>query len=160
MSCNVSSRCLPACEVSCPQPCAYSTSLGPSIGSCGDSTAVVYGPPVVIKFPGPILSTCPQETVVGASVPNISGRGLGSSSPTPWGASRMLGSSSAGGFSGSGGFSSSGGFSGSGGSSWRGGSCGSGIYPGLGSCYGSRLYSSSSSSSSSPGSRRGNYSSF
>ncbi|NXX43996.1 KRSC protein, partial [Tricholaema leucomelas] len=125
MSCYPSPRCLPPCEVSCPQPCAYSTTLGPSIASCGDSTAVVYGPPVCIKFPGPLVANCPQETIVGAAVPNLSSLGGGSASSS-WGTSRMLSSSGSGGYSSSGGYSGSGGYFGSGGSSWRGGSCASG----------------------------------
>ncbi|NWS46850.1 KRFJ protein, partial [Probosciger aterrimus] len=61
--------CLPACEVTCPQPCAYSSSLGPCVLSCGDSRAVVYAPPVVLTFPGPIFNSCPQESIVGTSFP-------------------------------------------------------------------------------------------
>ncbi|NXH52991.1 KRFA protein, partial [Rhabdornis inornatus] len=56
------------CEVSCPQPYADSWSQ-PCVTSCGDSRAVVYPPPVVITFPGPILSSCPQESIVGSSFP-------------------------------------------------------------------------------------------
>ncbi|NXB13491.1 KRFA protein, partial [Rhagologus leucostigma] len=57
------------CEVSCPQPLANAWSQ-PCVTSCGDSRAVVYPPPVVITFPGPILSSCPQESVVGTSFPS------------------------------------------------------------------------------------------
>uniref|UniRef100_A0A8C5TL32 Keratin n=1 Tax=Malurus cyaneus samueli TaxID=2593467 RepID=A0A8C5TL32_9PASS len=60
-------ECLPGCEVSCTQPCAYSRSLEPCVASCGDSRAVVFPPPVVLTFPGPTLSTCSQESVVGAA---------------------------------------------------------------------------------------------
>ncbi|NXO71651.1 KRSC protein, partial [Phainopepla nitens] len=56
------------CEVSCPQPVADAWSQ-PCVTSCGDSRAVVYPPPVVITFPGPILSSCPQESFVGTSFP-------------------------------------------------------------------------------------------
>ncbi|NWS80194.1 KRSC protein, partial [Toxostoma redivivum] len=56
------------CEVSCPQPYADAWSQ-PCVTSCGDSRAVVYPPPVVITFPGPILSSCPQESIVGTSFP-------------------------------------------------------------------------------------------
>ncbi|NWI04660.1 KRSC protein, partial [Tichodroma muraria] len=66
-------RCLPGCEVACPEPCAYSRSLGPCVASCGDSTALVYGPPVMVTFPGAILSSCPQESVVASSMPQHSG---------------------------------------------------------------------------------------
>ncbi|NWS77347.1 KRSC protein, partial [Crotophaga sulcirostris] len=49
------------CEVTCPQPCVNAWNE-PCVTSCGDSRAVVYAPPVVITFPGPILSSCPQES--------------------------------------------------------------------------------------------------
>ncbi|NXN89670.1 KRSC protein, partial [Bombycilla garrulus] len=71
--------------VSCPQPCADAWSQ-PCVTSCGDSRAVVYPPPVVITFPGPILSSCPQESIVGTSFPaplglaaSGSGGGIGGS---------------------------------------------------------------------------------
>ncbi|NXI08379.1 KRFJ protein, partial [Irena cyanogastra] len=64
-----SSRCLAPCEVSCPQPCADAWSQ-PCVTSCGDSRAVIHPPPVVITFPGPILSSCPQESFVGSSAPS------------------------------------------------------------------------------------------
>ncbi|NXP42710.1 KRFJ protein, partial [Leiothrix lutea] len=65
----VSSGCSSPCEVSCPQPFADAWSQ-PCVTSCGDSRAVVYPPPVVITFPGPILSSCPQESIVGTSFPS------------------------------------------------------------------------------------------
>ncbi|KAG6921687.1 keratin [Chelydra serpentina] len=43
----------------------------PCVTSCGDSSAVVYAPPVVVRFPGPILATCPQDSVVGSTLPNL-----------------------------------------------------------------------------------------
>ncbi|NXL70340.1 KRSC protein, partial [Leptocoma aspasia] len=64
-----SSRCLAPCEISCPQPCA-DTWNQPCVTSCGDSRAVIHPPPVVITFPGPILSSCPQESFVGSSAPS------------------------------------------------------------------------------------------
>ncbi|NWH41624.1 KRFA protein, partial [Chloropsis hardwickii] len=64
---------LQGCEVTCSQPCAYSRSLEPCVASCGDSRAVVFPPPVVLTFPGPTLSTCSQESVVGASHPVVFG---------------------------------------------------------------------------------------
>ncbi|NXH39678.1 KRSC protein, partial [Dicaeum eximium] len=64
-----SSRCLAPCEISCPQPCADAWSQ-PCVTSCGDSRAVIHPPPVVITFPGPILSSCPQESIVGSSAPS------------------------------------------------------------------------------------------
>ncbi|NXJ71635.1 KRFJ protein, partial [Rostratula benghalensis] len=66
-------RCLPPCEVTCPPPWSYSNSLGPCVTSCGDSRAVVYAPPVVLTFPGPIISSCPQESIVGTSFPQSYG---------------------------------------------------------------------------------------
>ncbi|NXU81123.1 KRSC protein, partial [Oreotrochilus melanogaster] len=57
------------CEVTCPEPCVCSRNLGPCVTSCGDSTAVVYPPPVALTFPGPVLSTCPQNSYVGSSLP-------------------------------------------------------------------------------------------
>ncbi|NXL97518.1 KRSC protein, partial [Tyrannus savana] len=66
-------ECLPGCEVTCSQPCAYSRNLEPCIASCGDSRAVVFAPPVVLTFPGPTLSSCSQESVVGTSFPPLFG---------------------------------------------------------------------------------------
>ncbi|NWH69096.1 KRSC protein, partial [Geococcyx californianus] len=39
------------------------------VGSCADSRAIVYAPPVVVTFPGPIISSCPQESIVGTAIP-------------------------------------------------------------------------------------------
>ncbi|NXG00527.1 KRFA protein, partial [Sakesphorus luctuosus] len=74
------------CEVTCPQPFANAWSQ-PCVTSCGDSRAVVYPPPVSIVFPGPILSSCPQESIVGSSAP----MGMGVS--TGWGSSGVAQSS-------------------------------------------------------------------
>uniref|UniRef100_A0A803V5A1 Keratin n=1 Tax=Ficedula albicollis TaxID=59894 RepID=A0A803V5A1_FICAL len=79
MSCydlQLSSRCSAPCEVSCPQPLAGAWSQ-PCVTSCGDSRAVVYPPPVVITFPGPILSSCPQESIVGSAFPQGTERPMG-----------------------------------------------------------------------------------
>ncbi|NWW12677.1 KRFA protein, partial [Oreocharis arfaki] len=65
------------CEVSCPQPPASAWSQ-PCVTSCGDSRAVVCPPPVVITFPGPILSSCPQESIVGSAFPLGMGSSFGS----------------------------------------------------------------------------------
>ncbi|NWV21961.1 KRFJ protein, partial [Origma solitaria] len=78
-------ECLPGCEVSCSQPCAYSRSLEPCVASCGDSRAVVFPPPVVLTFPGPTLSTCSQESFVGASIP------VGFAAPIPIGSDEPCG---------------------------------------------------------------------
>ncbi|NXU92579.1 KRSC protein, partial [Xiphorhynchus elegans] len=66
--------------MTCPEPCAYSRSLGPCVASCGDSRAVIYGPPVWITFPSPIFSTFPQESIIGSSIPQPSGALTSSSS--------------------------------------------------------------------------------
>ncbi|NWX93073.1 KRFA protein, partial [Nothoprocta ornata] len=71
-----SSSSVTPCRVSCPQPLA-DTWNEPCVTSCGDSRAVVYPPPVVITFPGPILSSCPQQSVVGSSAPSAVGSTLG-----------------------------------------------------------------------------------
>ncbi|NXS56301.1 KRFJ protein, partial [Brachypteracias leptosomus] len=97
-------RCSSPCEVTCPQPCAYSNSLGPCVASCGDSRAVVYPPPIVLTFPGPILSSCPQESIVGTSFPQFSGA-IGSSGSGTGGSGGMSGIGGSGGSSGSGGMS-------------------------------------------------------
>ncbi|NXI06456.1 KRFA protein, partial [Pachycephala philippinensis] len=68
------------CDVSCPQPLAGAWNQ-PCVTSCGDSRAVVYPPPVVITFPGPILSSCPQESIVGSSFPSGMGSSIGSCEP-------------------------------------------------------------------------------
>ncbi|NXR40588.1 KRCL protein, partial [Zosterops hypoxanthus] len=63
------------CEVTCGQPYVDSCSH-PCVASCGDSRAIVYAPPVVVTFPGPIISSCPTESVVGTAIPQIGG-GMG-----------------------------------------------------------------------------------
>uniref|UniRef100_A0A7M4FZP4 Keratin n=1 Tax=Crocodylus porosus TaxID=8502 RepID=A0A7M4FZP4_CROPO len=61
------SRCCPS--VICPKPCVDACNWPcPCITSCSDSRAVVYPPPVAITFPGPILSSCLQESYVGTSL--------------------------------------------------------------------------------------------
>ncbi|NXI04717.1 KRFJ protein, partial [Pachycephala philippinensis] len=102
----LSSGCSSPCDVSCPQPYADAWNQ-PCVPSCGDSRAVVYPPPVVITFPGPILSTCPQESIVSTSFPLERGSsGFGGAIGGSYG-----GSGSAGGIGGIGG--SSGGIGGS-----------------------------------------------
>ncbi|NXS50884.1 KRFA protein, partial [Balaeniceps rex] len=59
--------------VTCPEPCVDACNY-PCVTSCGDSRAVVYPPPVVVEFPGPILTSCPQESFVGTSLPSPIGR--------------------------------------------------------------------------------------
>ncbi|NWR68052.1 KRFB protein, partial [Bucorvus abyssinicus] len=92
-------RCLPPCEVTCPQPYVCGNSLGPCVASCGDSRALVYAPPVVITFPGPIVSSCPQESIVGTSFPQSYGALTSSGSSSGMG--RSFGSGSMAGMGGS-----------------------------------------------------------
>ncbi|XP_025929653.1 feather keratin 4-like [Apteryx rowi] len=83
-------RPYPSCDVSCPAPYANAWNQ-PCVTSCGDSRAVVYPPPVVITFPGPILSSCPQESYVGSSAPLELGGSFGQGNYL--GASSSFGSS-------------------------------------------------------------------
>ncbi|XP_010295031.1 PREDICTED: scale keratin-like isoform X3 [Phaethon lepturus] len=58
-----------------PQPLADSGNE-PCVRQCPDSTTVIRPPPVVITFPGPILSSFPQDSVVGSSgAPVLGGYG-------------------------------------------------------------------------------------
>ncbi|NWT78026.1 KRFJ protein, partial [Lanius ludovicianus] len=72
----LSARCASPCEVTCGQPYVDACSE-PCVASCGDSRAIVYAPPVVVTFPGPIISSCPTEAIVGSAIPEIQG-GMGS----------------------------------------------------------------------------------
>ncbi|NXB00724.1 KRFB protein, partial [Cnemophilus loriae] len=60
-----------------PQPLASACSQ-PCVTSCGDSKAIIFPPPVVLTFPGPILSSCPQESAVGSCSHLALGRSFGS----------------------------------------------------------------------------------
>ncbi|NWS34286.1 KRSC protein, partial [Polioptila caerulea] len=57
------------CGISCPQPVASAWNQ-PCVTSCGDSQALIHPPPVLVTFPGPILSSCPQQSLVGSSAPS------------------------------------------------------------------------------------------
>ncbi|NWW77141.1 KRSC protein, partial [Climacteris rufus] len=58
-------------SIACPQPVANSCNE-PCVRQCLDSTALIQPPPVVVTFPGPILSSFPQQAVVGsAGVPAV-----------------------------------------------------------------------------------------
>uniref|UniRef100_A0A8V1AA44 Keratin n=1 Tax=Gallus gallus TaxID=9031 RepID=A0A8V1AA44_CHICK len=175
---NISSECLPTCEVACTQPYAYSRSLEPCVTSCGDSRAVVYPPPVVLTFPGPTLASCSQESIVGTSIPQPYGPAIQYGSEESYGMGGSVGTSGNGvsfgdgGVSGMGGYFGSqgsvgyGGMSGMGGSAWcggvsgmggsfgKGGSFGFGGSSRIGSCYSKQSYRSHR------GSRFGIYSSF
>ncbi|XP_038239313.1 scale keratin-like [Dermochelys coriacea] len=56
-----------------PRPC-IDVRNEPCVTSCGDSSAVVYAPPVVVRFPGPTLATCPQDSIVGTTLPYLPAR--------------------------------------------------------------------------------------
>ncbi|XP_014131922.2 feather beta keratin-like [Falco cherrug] len=116
----LSSRCGAPCEPTCPQPYVNCWNE-PCISSCGDSRAIVYAPPVVVTFPGPIISSCPQESFVGTAMPEIEGG---------------MGSGGGGMGSGGGGMGSGGGGMGSGGSCGGGSSYGMGSHGSGGSCGG------------------------
>ncbi|NXX21283.1 KRSC protein, partial [Podargus strigoides] len=58
-----------------PQPLADSGNE-PCVRQCPDSTTVIQPPAVVVTFPGPILSSFPQSSVVGSSgAPVLGGAG-------------------------------------------------------------------------------------
>ncbi|XP_068851105.1 scale keratin-like [Aphelocoma coerulescens] len=131
-----------ACGVLRPQPIADSGNE-PCVRQCPDSTTVIQPPAVVVTFPGPILSSFPQDSVVGsagAPVLGASGSSLGYGGLWGYGG---YGSGSYGGLYGYGGYGSLGygGLWGYGGSSLGyGGLWGCGGYRGL---YGSgRAYGS------------------
>ncbi|NXH76657.1 KRSC protein, partial [Hydrobates tethys] len=84
-----------------PQPLADSGNE-PCVRQCPDSTTVIQPPPVVVTFPGPILSNFPQYSVVGSSgAPVLGGYGGYGSSLGYGGYGSSLGS---GGLYGSGGY--------------------------------------------------------
>ncbi|XP_010224831.1 PREDICTED: scale keratin-like [Tinamus guttatus] len=55
-----------ATGIAVPQPIADSCNEL-CVRQCPDSTALIQPPPVVVTFPGPILSSFPQQAVVGSS---------------------------------------------------------------------------------------------
>ncbi|XP_015739861.1 claw keratin-like [Coturnix japonica] len=124
MSC--SSLCAPACGVAAPAPLADSYNEA-CVRQCPDSTVLIQPPATMVTMPGPILSSFPQNAVVGsAGVPAI-GAGLGGSF------GRSAGFGGLGGYGGSYGLGSIGGYGGFGscgfggfrrGYSSIGGSCG------------------------------------
>ncbi|XP_048785305.1 claw keratin-like [Lagopus muta] len=125
MSC--SSLCAPACGVAAPAPLADSHNKA-CVRQCPDSTVVIQPPATVVTFPGPILSSFPQSSVVGsAGVPAV-GSGLGGSFGRSAGFGGSYGLGGYGGSYGLGGFGVYGGF----------GSCGyGGLRRGLGYLSGS-----------------------
>ncbi|NXX50541.1 KRSC protein, partial [Tricholaema leucomelas] len=60
-----------------PQPLADSGNE-PCVRQCPDSSALIQPPPVVVTFPGPILSSFPQSSVVGSSGAPVLGASGGS----------------------------------------------------------------------------------
>ncbi|NXG76141.1 KRSC protein, partial [Baryphthengus martii] len=72
--------------VTCPQPIAE-TSNEPCVQQCPDSRAVILPPPTVVTIPGPILSSFPQESIVGSSGPAWLGSSFTSRSSLGYGGS-------------------------------------------------------------------------
>ncbi|NXG39549.1 KRSC protein, partial [Dromaius novaehollandiae] len=68
--------CVPQSGVACPRPIAASRNEL-CARQCPDSAALIQPPPVVVTFPGPILSSCPQQSVVGSSGAPAFGGSLG-----------------------------------------------------------------------------------
>lgn len=66
----------PKTSVAVPQPIAESCNEL-CARQCPDSTAFIQPPPVVVTFPGPILSSFPQQAVVGSSGAPAFGGSLG-----------------------------------------------------------------------------------
>ncbi|XP_054507238.1 claw keratin-like [Agelaius tricolor] len=128
MSC--SSLCVPSCGVATPAPLA-DTCNEPCVRQCPDSTVVIQPPASVVTFPGPILSSFPQQSAVGSAGAPYVGAGSGGAfgSRGGYGGYGALGGYGGyGSYGGYGGFGSYGGFGGYGscgrGSRSFGGSCG------------------------------------
>ncbi|XP_065516181.1 scale keratin-like [Lathamus discolor] len=66
----------PRTSVAVPQPIAESCNEL-CARQCPDSSAFIQPPPVVVTFPGPILSSFPQQAVVGSSGAPAFGGNLG-----------------------------------------------------------------------------------
>ncbi|XP_062487782.1 claw keratin-like [Pezoporus occidentalis] len=112
MSC--SSLCAPSCGVAAPHPLADTTNE-PCVRQCQSSSVVIQPPATVVTFPGPILSSFPQHSVVGsAGVPAVAG-GSGGSYGGRGGYGGYGGSGGYGGLGGYGGYGGYGGFGGCGG---------------------------------------------
>ncbi|KFP46756.1 Feather keratin Cos1-1/Cos1-3/Cos2-1, partial [Cathartes aura] len=61
------------CQLCGPTPLANSCNE-PCVRQCQNSTVVIEPSPVVVTLPGPILSSFPQNTVVGSSTSAAVGR--------------------------------------------------------------------------------------
>ncbi|NWV56083.1 KRCL protein, partial [Daphoenositta chrysoptera] len=73
------SCCVPTCGLAPTCPLADSCNE-PCVRQCPDSTVVIQPPASVVTFPGPILSSYPQQSSVGSSgVPCVGGGSGGSS---------------------------------------------------------------------------------
>ncbi|NXL03148.1 KRFA protein, partial [Mesembrinibis cayennensis] len=72
--------------VTCPQPIAESYNE-PCVQQCPDSRAVIFPPPAVVTVPGPILSSFPQDSIVGSSGPAWLGSSFSSQSSQGYGGS-------------------------------------------------------------------------
>ncbi|XP_064588572.1 claw keratin-like isoform X2 [Zonotrichia leucophrys gambelii] len=120
MSC--SSLCVPTCGVATPAPLA-DTCNEPCVRQCPDSTVVIQPPASVITFPGPILSSFPQQSAVGSAGAPYVGAGSGGAF------------GSRGGYGGYGALGGYGGYGGRGGyGGWGCGGYGGWGYGGLGNC--------------------------
>ncbi|XP_064588618.1 claw keratin-like isoform X2 [Zonotrichia leucophrys gambelii] len=120
MSC--SSLCIPTCGVATPAPLA-DTCNEPCVRQCPDSTVVIQPPASVITFPGPILSSFPQQSAVGSAGAPYVGAGSGGAF------------GSRGGYGGYGALGGYGGYGGRGGyGGWGCGGYGGWGYGGLGNC--------------------------
>uniref|UniRef100_A0A8C4VU15 Beta-keratin-like protein n=1 Tax=Gopherus evgoodei TaxID=1825980 RepID=A0A8C4VU15_9SAUR len=76
MSC--SSLSYPECGVARPSPVSGSCNE-PCVRQCPDSEVLIQPSPVVVTIPGPILSTFPQQSEVGAVGAPVVGSGYGGS---------------------------------------------------------------------------------
>ncbi|XP_064588574.1 claw keratin-like isoform X2 [Zonotrichia leucophrys gambelii] len=120
MSC--SSLCVPSCGVATPAPLA-DTCNEPCVRQCPDSTVVIQPPASVVTFPGPILSSFPQQSAVGSAGAPYVGAGSGGAF------------GSRGGYGGYGALGGYGGYGGRGGyGGWGCGGYGGWGYGGLGNC--------------------------
>ncbi|CAM5084169.1 unnamed protein product, partial [Natator depressus] len=73
-----SGLCNPECRVAQPSPVTDSHNE-PCVRQCPDSEVLIRPSPVVVTLPGPILSTFPQHTGVGAIGAPVVGPGFGGS---------------------------------------------------------------------------------
>ncbi|XP_067399109.1 claw keratin-like [Emydura macquarii macquarii] len=73
-----SSLCYPECGVARPAPVS-GTCNEPCVRQCPDSEVVIKPPTVAVTLPGPIMSTFPQHSGVGAVGAPVVGPGFGGS---------------------------------------------------------------------------------